>query len=170
MFTCQQKGMLCCKMLRFGWSGRTDAFKSIRRVSSTVATAEGNLIIQPKLNYQAFNHRTSYVIQEYDACTELRSINSSVGSEKILHLCIEGKSIVSNAIARTVTWLWDWTSRMLNIIHLTELSSTGENCWETNIFCQDGLSHGNDQWHVIFKSHRLCQSHSLWWCIVTHYT
>ena len=105
MFICQQKEMLCCKMLGFGWSGRTDAFKSIRRVSSTVATVEGNLVIQLKLNYQAFNHRTSYVIQEYDACTELRSINSSVGSEKILHLCIEGKSIVSNAIARTVTWL-----------------------------------------------------------------
>ena len=104
MFICQQKEMLCCKMLGFGWSGRTDAFKSIRRISSTVATVEGNLVIQLKLNYQAFNHRTSYVIQEYDACTELRSINSSVGSEKILHLCIEGKSIVSNAIARTVTW------------------------------------------------------------------
>ena len=52
--------------------------------------------------------QSSYIVrdtQECDACTELRSINSSVGSEKILHLCIEGKSIVSNAIARTVTWL-----------------------------------------------------------------
>ena len=51
--------------------------------------------------------QSSYIVrytQECDACTELRSINSSVGSEKILHLCIEGKSIVSNAIARTVTW------------------------------------------------------------------
>ena len=117
--------------------------------------------------------QSSYIVrdtQECDACTELSSINSSVGSEKVLHLCIKGKSIVSNAIARTVTWLWDWTSQMLNIIHLTELSSTGENCWETNIFCQDGLSQGNDQWQVIFKSHRLCQSHALWWCVVTHYT
>lgn len=117
--------------------------------------------------------QSSYIVrytQECDACTELRSINSSVGSEKILHLCIEGKSIVSNAIARTVTWLWDWTSRMLNIIHLTELSSTGEGCLETNIFCQDGLSHRNDQWQVIFNSDRLCQFHALWWCVATRYT
>jgi hypothetical protein len=32
------------------------------------------------------------------------------------------------------------------------------------------LSHGNDQRQVIFKIHRLCQSHAFWWCVVTHYT
>ena len=161
MFICQQKGMLCCKMLGFGWSGRTDAFKSIRRVSSTVATVEGNLIIQPKLNYQAFNHRTSYVIHK----SVMPALNWGVSIfvyRRQKH-CIKCNHKNCNVV-------WDWTSRMLNIIHLTELSSTGEDCWGTNIFCQDGLSHGNDQWQVIFKIHRLCQSHALWWCVATHYT
>ena len=160
-------------MLGFGWSGRTDAFKSIRRVSSTVATVEGNLIIQLKLNYQAFNHRTSYIVRdtrECDACTELRSTNSSVGSEKILHLCIEGKSIVSNAIARTVTWLETgqvecWTS-FISLNWVPQERTVEKQTSSVKMVLATAMT--NDE--SFFKSHRLCQSHALWWCVVTHYT
>jgi hypothetical protein len=102
--------------------------------------------------YQAFNHRTSYVIHK----SVMPALNWGVS---IFVYSRQKHCIKCNR--KNCNVAWDWTSRMLNIIHLTELSSTGEDCWGTNIFCQDGLSHGNDQRQVIFNSNGLCQSHAV---------